>query len=126
MRRKVSLAFLNASFRKKFENHWSNASALKVKNATSSKTFRLQPLFEVEKLCCPLCKFKHVLWGCSVFTKKSVEDRVVFMRKNRFCDDCAKKGHISEFCFSPSACTVGNCTHKHHSLPHREVRQTRL
>ena len=101
----------------------SYASALKVKGTTSSKNFSTSTTVRPNQVkCCPLCKSKHVLWDCSVFTKKSVEDRIVFMRQNRLCDNCAKRGHISKFCFSPPACTVANCTHKHHSLLHKEVK----
>ena len=101
----------------------SYASALKVKGTTSSKNFSTSTTVCLNQVkCCPLCKSKHVLWDCSVFTKKSVEDCIVFMRQNRLCDNCAKRGYISKFCFSPPACTVANCTHKHHSLLHKKVK----
>ena len=99
------------------------ASALKVKRATSSRNLSTSTTVRSNQVkCCLLCKSKQVLWDCSVFTKKFVEDRIVFVRQNRLCDNCAKKGHVSKFCFLPSACTVANCAHKHHSLLHREVR----
>ena len=44
----------------------------------------------------------------------------VFMREKRLCDNCAKRGHISKFCYGKSRCTKSNCTLKHHTLLHRE------
>ena len=78
----------------------SYAFALKVKGTTSSKNFSTSTTVRPNQVkYCPLCKSKHVLWDCSVFTKKSVEDRIVFMRQNRLCDNCAKRGHIPNFVF---------------------------
>ena len=41
------------------------------------------------------------------------------MRRNHLCDNCAKKGHIANYCFSKSLCKVTDCKQKHHSLLHR-------
>ena len=46
-------------------------------------------------------------------------DGLQFMRRNRLCDNCAKKGHVANYCFSKSSCNVVGCKQKHHFLLHR-------
>ena len=44
------------------------------------------------------------------------------MKQARLCYNCAKKGHVSRFCFAKSACSVPGCNRRHHSLLHTEQR----
>ena len=69
---------------------------------------------------CPCCPKRHLLWDCSTFARKSLNARLQFMREKRLCDNCAKRGHISKFCYGKSRCTKSNCTLEHHTLVHQE------
>ena len=69
---------------------------------------------------CPCCSERHLLWDCSTFARKSLHARLQFMREKRMCDNCAKRGHTSKFCYGKSRCTKSNCTLKHHTLLRRE------
>ena len=72
---------------------------------------------------CYLCFGAHKLWDCCKFREKNVNEKISFMRQNRLCDNCFKKGHIARYCRSEATCTVDGCRRKHHSLLHQE--QTR-
>ena len=48
---------------------------------------------------CPCCSKRNLLWDCSTFARKSLNARLQFMREKRLCDNCAKRGHISKFCY---------------------------
>jgi len=69
---------------------------------------------------CAYCKDDHKIEDCSKFVDLTISDRVSFTRRNRLCDNCFKGGHISRFCKFNSACTIKDCTRKHHTLLHRE------
>ena len=68
---------------------------------------------------CSLCSGEHILWDCSGFKSKPVNERVAFMRQNHLCDNCCKKGHIGRFCRKDGMCTVTGCRWEHHSLLHQ-------
>ena len=69
---------------------------------------------------CFMCSENHALESCSVFKAKPVSERITFMRQNRLCDNCCKKGHISRYCYKDKMCTVEGCRMKHHTLLHQE------
>jgi len=68
---------------------------------------------------CWFCNAEHKLWDCPQFTQKSLTDRIQFIRRNHLCDNCAKKGHVANYCFSKSACKVTGCKQKHNFSLHR-------
>ena len=67
----------------------------------------------------------HYLWDCPNFKRKSVSERLQFMRQVRLCDNCAKRDHVSRYCLAKPACNVSGCTRRHHFLLHTEFGDSR-
>ena len=68
---------------------------------------------------CWVCNAEPKLWDCPQYKQKTINDRLQFMRQNHLCDNCAKKGHVANYCFSKSLCKVTGCKQKHHPSLHR-------
>ena len=64
------------------------------------------------------CKEKHNMWQCPEFIKKSVSDRVKFIRKMKKCGNCLKDGHIANECKGRKCIKCGKA---HNSLLHYET-----
>ena len=67
---------------------------------------------------CQLCSREHRLYQCSDFRKKSLEERLQFVRKKGLCDICLARGHIAKMCEMPSFCRVKGCEFKHSTFLH--------
>ena len=76
-------------------------------------------------LICWSCSANHYVWDCPNFKRKSVSERLQFMRQARLCDNCAKRGHVSRYCLAKPGCNVSGCTRRHHFLLHTEFGDSR-
>ena len=65
---------------------------------------------------CPVCSEPRI-YLYDAFRKKSVNERMEFVRSNKLCFNCLAK-HLSKDCKSQRTCS--KCHHKHHSLLHNE------
>ena len=74
---------------------------------------------------CPSCKGTHGLLECRDFKKRSHEERIEILRRNRICDNCFLKGHFAVGCAERAACTVDGCRRKHQSIIHPYSRSSR-
>ena len=99
--------------------NWKSSNWRPSKIGTVPKVNTHSTIVSHNKERCPFCWEKHVLWDCPVFARKGLNVRLQFMRQKRLCDNCAKQGHISRFCYANAKCTRSNCNLKHHTLLHR-------
>ena len=76
---------------------------------------------QVEKILkCYLCSGSHRLAACKEFMKKSVEERIEFVRSKMLCFKCLGGKHIARECKSNIGCTKDGCTGTlHHTLLHK-------
>jgi len=65
---------------------------------------------------CPCCSKHHRLVDCLAFEKMDRSGRITVMRRNRLCDNCFGKGHVSRRCKDAPACKAPNCKYKHHNV----------
>ncbi|XP_037812758.1 uncharacterized protein LOC119604295 [Lucilia sericata] len=92
-----------------------NKSAFLNQNETHSQ---VQMYSSQEKLNykCKMCDEDHSLRTCSQFRKLSIQERVDFIFKNKFCNNCLSQSHTKKNCISKNSCL--NCGKKHHTLLH--------
>ncbi|XP_037826401.1 uncharacterized protein LOC119614330, partial [Lucilia sericata] len=92
-----------------------NKSAFLNQNETHSQ---VQMYSSQEKLNykCKMCDEDHSLRTCSQFRKLSIQERVDFIFKNKFCNNCLSQSHTKKNCMSKNSCL--NCGKKHHTLLH--------
>lgn len=69
-----------------------------------------------QKLNCPLCKKKHSIRKCRMFTDKSPEDRNDIAKAQRLCSNCLGQGHLLKAC--PSKLKCKKCNRSHNTLLH--------
>ena len=62
---------------------------------------------------CPSCSQNHRLFQCPDFRKKTLEERLQFVRKKGLCNICFARGHLAKMCEMPSFCRVKDCNFKH-------------
>ena len=67
-------------------------------------------------ISCPLCNQSHRLLKCPGFERKSVSDRVHFVKVNRLCFNCLRPNHAVKDCKDPIRCN--KCKEQHSSLTH--------
>ncbi|XP_063386428.1 uncharacterized protein LOC134672453 [Cydia fagiglandana] len=69
---------------------------------------------------CSLCKQNHDLSDCDKFVKLSINDRWQFIKKNKVCHRCLKKGFHNKNKTScmKKVCSVEGCEMRHHNLLH--------
>ncbi|XP_029055099.2 uncharacterized protein LOC114882378 [Osmia bicornis bicornis] len=114
----------------KFLNHTCGAleSAGKNSSTSSQPAPRNQPNIKKHaahvatiRNKCTFCAGEFFIYFCKEFTKLSVEQRILEMRKRKLCTNCLKsKGHSSEKCTSGACKTCGK---KHNTLLHLPTRQ---
>ena len=65
---------------------------------------------------CPLCKESHWL-SCCQLLRKSVDERISFVRSKGLCDNCLVAGHMAMSCPKQSFCQIVGCKigHRKHS-----------
>ncbi|XP_037813770.1 uncharacterized protein LOC119604936 [Lucilia sericata] len=61
-----------------------------------------------------MCDEDHSLRTCSQFRKLLIQERVDFILKNKFCNNCLSQSHTKKNCISKNSCL--NCGKKHHTL----------
>lgn len=67
---------------------------------------------------CLLCNGSHCLSQCGQFKKKSVQDRVNFVRQKVLCINCLLPNHFAKGCMQSANCKVEDCNRKHNTLLH--------
>ena len=67
---------------------------------------------------CLSCSHNHRLFQCSDFGKKTLEERLQFLRKKGLCNNCFARGHLAKTCDMPSLCRVKDCNFKHSTFLH--------
>ena len=82
--------------------------------ATQSKD--LSQVNTARIVTCPLCSDQHRLWKCELIKAKSLEERKIFVRQGRLCDNCLGSGHMAMYCRSKMMCQVNGCGWKHHTM----------
>ena len=65
---------------------------------------------------CPYCSKHHKLVDCLAFEKMDRSGRIMVMRRNRLCNNCFGKGHVSRRCKDAPVCKAPNCKYKHHNV----------
>ena len=66
---------------------------------------------------CVICKKEnHMLTTCSKFQNMSRDDRWAVIKRNGYCMNCLKPGHMANKCRVPAACR--KCSKTHHTLLH--------
>lgn len=53
---------------------------------------------------CPCCKQDHQLDECYNFTKRSIEDKKLFLKERRMCFSCYGHNHIAKGCLQKKKC----------------------
>ena len=69
-------------------------------------------------LKCPLCGSNHWLSHCIGFKRKSLSDRLAYVRSKGLCINCLVSGHMVRSCPKPSFCRVTGCKGVHSSYLH--------
>ncbi|XP_078374366.1 uncharacterized protein LOC144657884 [Oculina patagonica] len=73
---------------------------------------------------CTFCKkTNHQLDACLRFKTETLENRKNFVKENRLCFGCLKKGHMSSDCKRKLTCS--SCNKKHLTCLHEEKRETK-
>ena len=67
---------------------------------------------------CPFCRGNHTIHNCDNFREKEFEQRQSFVRENRLCYCCLRRGHIARECRNRMTCTI--CRGPHPSIMHKE------
>ena len=60
---------------------------------------------------CLLCHAVHPLYACSVFKKKSINQRLAFVAHHKLCCVCFSKGHVTVNCPADICCKKCNLNH---------------
>ncbi|XP_024119479.1 uncharacterized protein LOC112140697 [Oryzias melastigma] len=100
------------------ERHVKRAKALitttQTKSDTSASVVTPKP-----KQPCLFCRDeKHGIVKCSSFAAKSMEEKTTFIRENRLCFGCLRRGHITKECKARHTC--GKCSRRHPTCLHTE------
>ena len=87
-------------------------------NAKAQSSEKRAQVYHMSAACSEICGDPHKLHACPEFKKKSVSDRLQFVRCKNLCFNCLQGGHTVGECQSQHTCR--ECKLKHHSLLHRE------
>ncbi|CAL8100448.1 unnamed protein product [Orchesella dallaii] len=72
---------------------------------------------------CMFCgKPNHNLKDCRKFQHKPIPLRVKWVKENRLCFSCLKKGHSITNCTAKKECGIDDCKSQHHQLLHGKKR----
>ncbi|XP_073831622.1 uncharacterized protein [Musca autumnalis] len=98
------------------------------------ETFETQKLYssnqgikyslKVNKKSSVVCSEEHSLKYCTSFLKMDTKHRFFVVKKNNLCIMCFGSSHLLKECRSSSSCSI--CRGKHHTLLHRESRQSNI
>ncbi|CAL8114202.1 unnamed protein product [Orchesella dallaii] len=79
----------------------------------------------ITSVTCMFCgKPNHNLKDCRKFQHKPVPPRVKWVKENRLCFSCLKKGHSIINCTAKKECGIDDCKSQHHPLLHGKKRNT--
>ena len=67
---------------------------------------------------CQLRNQEHKLFQCAEFRRKSLKERLQFVRMKGLCENCLTRGHLAKTCEMPSFCRVKGCDFKHSTFLH--------
>lgn len=67
---------------------------------------------------CDLCSQMHMLFRCTQFARKSLNQRIEFVKQNRLCFNCLSSKHSLPNC--PSKFSCRHCQNRHHTLLHKD------
>lgn len=73
-------------------------------------------------LQCVFCKENHYIHNCKQFAKLPIDERYSFVQGNSLCFNCLIPNHTVFKCKQRTTCQI--CKRKHHSLLHREKKQS--
>ena len=65
-----------------------------------------------------MCSRGHELDKCEEFRKKTYEERVQIVRRDKICNNCFKLEHFARGCFERKHCGLPECRRKLHTLLH--------
>ncbi|UYV84003.1 hypothetical protein LAZ67_X000860 [Cordylochernes scorpioides] len=65
---------------------------------------------------CIACKAGHRIYNCTTFSTMPIEQKWEFVKQNKLCYNCLKKGHTRTTCYQ-GPCK--KCNKNHHTLLHR-------
>ncbi|XP_037827650.1 uncharacterized protein LOC119615720 [Lucilia sericata] len=83
---------------------------------TKSSNIQTYVLQENANSSCKLCNEEHTLRICPKFRSFSVQERIDFVFKNKYCNNCLGHSHIKVNCKSKRTCLY--CKKQHHTLLH--------
>ena len=72
-------------------------------------------------LCWIHTESDHPIWRCKSFERKSIEEKLDLIRKNKACCKCLESDHESRECNKNFKCRKNGCGGPHHSLIHEAV-----
>ena len=98
----------------------SNKSANNLHQSSIPKTHNITKPSTTFK--CFFCSGAHSIYTCDYFRKKSVSERLEFIKANKLCFNCLAKHQVNE-CKSQKTCSF--CHLKVHSLLHDSSRSTK-
>ncbi|XP_065368962.1 uncharacterized protein LOC135961390 [Calliphora vicina] len=87
-----------------------------LNNSDSQSPIQMYASQEKINLKCKICEKDHNLRVCPQFRKLSIQERVDFIFKNQFCNNCLSPSHTKKHCTSKNTCL--NCNKQHHTLLH--------
>ncbi|XP_065365565.1 uncharacterized protein LOC135958596 [Calliphora vicina] len=78
----------------------------------------------LSEILCKLCDENHSLRTCPKFRTFTVQQRVDYVFKNKFCNNCLASSHLKANCKSKHTCLY--CKKTHHTLLHMTKRSQNL
>ena len=95
----------------KFDHGRNSKAVLSINNRDRSRSVQR------ENRCWYCNSSFHILYKCTDFCSLSVNEKWLWVRKERRCFKCLRSGHDQKSCTS-SGCTINRCTRSHHTLLH--------
>ena len=102
----------------KHRNRSGNGTPKGSSFGTDAESKQPLPLPGTSDVKCPLCSQNHRLFQCPDFRKKTLEERLEFVRKKGLCNNCFARGHLAKTCEMSSFCRVKDCNFKHSTFLH--------
>eukprot|EP00795_Rhopilema_esculentum_P017422 gene17422-9025_t len=68
---------------------------------------------------CYVCQNDHMIWDCSAFKRKKVNQRWEIAKKQKLCFKCLRSNHLARACRNSRICGIDGCTDTHNRLLHK-------
>eukprot|EP00795_Rhopilema_esculentum_P006549 gene6549-12041_t len=68
---------------------------------------------------CYVCQNDHMIWDCSAFKSKKVNQRWEIAKKQKLCFKCLRSNHLARACRNSRICGIDGCTDTHNRLLHK-------